>query len=86
LGRDLIDVLKFKEFENKYDGTHDFGTIKYLNTHSLVNQKTGEMHKVQTNDSVINDKNGNNVGMVIVLRREKVDDNLSASILSLVNS
>jgi len=86
LGRDLIDVLKFKNFESNYNGTHDFGTIKYINTHSLLNQKTGEINKVQTNDSVINDKNGNNVGMVIILRREKIDDNLSASILSLVNS
>src|SRR3990172_7044133 len=39
LGRDLIDILKFKDFENNYDGNsvNEFGEIKYLSAQSLVN-------------------------------------------------
>lgn len=86
LGKDLIDVLKFKDFEGNYSGVTDFGSVKFLNSHSILNQKTGETHRVQTNDSVIKDKNGNNLGMVVVIRKEKIEQNLSAGGLALVNS
>ncbi|HEY3251729.1 MAG TPA: response regulator [Ignavibacteria bacterium] len=88
LGRDLIDILKFKDFENDYkqEPDNEHGDIKYIRTQGLVNRRTLEVTKVQTNDSLIRDKAGNHVGMVIILRKEKIEDQLGLSNLTLLNS
>jgi len=88
LGHDLVDVLKFKDFENNFNGNsiNEFGDIKYLSTQSLINKNTLELTRVQTNDSIIRDREGNHVGMVIVLRKEKVEDQLGMNNLSLLKA
>ena len=88
LGRDLIDILKFKDFENNYDGNsvNEFGEIKYLSAQSLVNKKTLEVTRVQTNDSIIRDIEGNHAGMVIILRKSKIEEQLGISNLSLLKA
>lgn len=88
LGKDLIDVIKFENFGNEYKSESDdvTGDIKYLRTQSLVNRRTLEVTQVQTNDSIIRDKEGNHVGMVIVLRREKIEDQLGVNNLTLLNN
>ena len=86
LGRDLIDVLKFKDFETNYDRSNDneFGDIKYLSSQSLINRKTGEVTRVQTNDSIIRDKDGSQLGMVIVIRKMKIEEHLGTGNLLLM--
>ena len=88
LGHDLIDILKFKDFENNYDGNsvNEFGEIKYLSAQSLVNKKTLEVTRVQTNDSIIRDIEGNHAGMVIILRKSKIEEQLGISNLSLLKA
>ena len=80
--------MKFKDFENNYDGNsvNEFGEIKYLSAQSLVNKKTLEVTRVQTNDSIIRDIEGNHAGMVIILRKSKIEEQLGISNLSLLKA
>ncbi len=88
LSRDLIDILKFKDFENEYNGNavNEFGEIKYLSSQSLVNKKTLEVNRVQTNDSIIRDREGNHAGMVIIIRKSKIEEQLGINNLSLLKA